>query len=183
MPHSHRVDEPTGLFLGTVASPQSRPPLHPARSVYCGYAFQSRRRSRFVVATQLSLLASCFESAIAFGEDLCFPSFQLVQWRNVTDRAVKPNRIVMGYPQAHDPLRILQRQRHSRTDALGLYGFVPSLDLPIRLRIVRRCFHMRHPADADEFLEVLRNELRSVVRYDPRPRLRELLSSPLENDF
>src|SRR5262249_16029926 len=27
-------DEPTGLFLGAVASPQSRPPLHPVRSNY-----------------------------------------------------------------------------------------------------------------------------------------------------
>ena len=98
MPHSHRVDEPTGLFLGTVASQQSRLPLHPAHSVYCGHAFRSRGRGRIVVAAQLPLLASCFEFAIAFGEDLCFAAFQLVQGRNVTDRAVKPNRIVMGYP-------------------------------------------------------------------------------------
>src|SRR2546423_9100489 len=36
MPHarSHRVDEPTGLFLGAVASPQSRPPLYPAGLIY-----------------------------------------------------------------------------------------------------------------------------------------------------
>src|SRR5262245_5070026 len=29
-----RLDEPAGLFLGAVASPQSRPPLHPAQSTY-----------------------------------------------------------------------------------------------------------------------------------------------------
>jgi hypothetical protein len=33
-PSSHRVDEPTGLFLGAVASPQSRPLLHPVCSPY-----------------------------------------------------------------------------------------------------------------------------------------------------
>jgi hypothetical protein len=30
----HRVDELTALFLSAVASPQSRPPLHPVRSTY-----------------------------------------------------------------------------------------------------------------------------------------------------
>ena len=50
MPHSHRVDEPTGLFLGTVTSQQSRLPLQPARSVYCSYCFQSKLRHIVVVS-------------------------------------------------------------------------------------------------------------------------------------
>jgi len=39
------------------------------------------------------VLASLFEFAIPVGENLRFASFQLVQRRKVTDRAVKPNRI------------------------------------------------------------------------------------------
>src|SRR6266481_13935 len=107
MPRSHRVDEPTRLFLGMVASQQSPPPLHLARSVYCGTGFQSSTR-RLAVAALLSQLASFFEFAIAFRKDLSGASFEFVQRREVTNRTVKTNRIVMVHPQSHDPLRIFQ---------------------------------------------------------------------------
>ena len=44
---------------------------------------------------------------------------------------------------------------------------MPPLNLPVALRVIRRCSHMRHPADADELLEVLGNKLRPVVGDNP----------------
>ena len=40
---------------------------------------------------------------------------------------------------------------------------------------------MRHATEADKLLEVLRNELRAVVRDDPRPSIRVSLSCPLDD--
>lgn len=42
---------------------------------------------------------------------------------------------------------------------------------------------MRHARDPDEFLEVARDELRSVVGNDPRLCIRVLLPGALKNDF
>ena len=92
-----------------VASQQSQPPLHLARSVYCGTGFQSSARRLAVAAPLLSQLASFFELAIAFRKDLRGSAFEFVQRGEVTNRAVKANRVVMLHPHAHDPLGILQR--------------------------------------------------------------------------
>ena len=89
---------------------------------------------------------------IAFGKDLSLAPLHLVQRRDVTDRAVKPS--------------ILQRQGDSRPNALGLDGFVPAFDFPIRLRIIRRSSHMSHAADANEFFEIFRDKLGAVVGDD-----------------
>src|SRR3954447_1029256 len=40
---------------------------------------------------------------------------------------------------------------------------------------------MSHPADPDELLEILGDELRPVVRDDPRPRVGIPLARPLED--
>src|SRR5215813_7167791 len=40
---------------------------------------------------------------------------------------------------------------------------------------------MSHPAGPDEFLEALGDELRAVVRDDPRPLPGEALASPLDD--
>jgi hypothetical protein len=58
---------------------------------------------------------------------------------------------------------------------------MPSLDLAIALRVIRRCFHMRHATEPDELLEILGNELRAVVRDDPRLYIRVSLSCPLDD--
>ena len=42
---------------------------------------------------------------------------------------------------------------------------------------------MRHAGQPDKFLEVLGNELRTVVRDDPGPGSRKLLLGPPEDDF
>ena len=40
---------------------------------------------------------------------------------------------------------------------------------------------MRHATEPDKLLEILGNELRVVVRDDPRPCIRVLLSCPLDD--
>ena len=43
------------------------------------------------------------------------------------------------------PPRILQRQRHVRSKAVLLDRLMPTFDLAVGLRIVRRSLHMGHP--------------------------------------
>jgi hypothetical protein len=45
---------------------------------------------------------------------------------------------------------------------------MPALDRAVTLGVVRRRLHMRHPAQADELLEILGDELQAVVGDDPR---------------
>jgi hypothetical protein len=56
---------------------------------------------------------------------------------------------------------------------------------PISRSIVdnRATSHLRHPRDANEFLEVPGDELRSIVGNDPWVCFRMLLPSSLQNDF
>ena len=58
-----------------------------------------------------------------------------------------------------------------RTNALALDRPVIAFDLAIALRIEWACADVRHPRDLHEVLEVIRDELRTVVRDDPRTRL------------
>ena len=43
---------------------------------------------------------------------------------------------------------------------------MPAFDLAVALRIIGRGFYVRHARDADELLEVLGDELRTVVGDD-----------------
>src|SRR6266699_827722 len=58
-------------------------------------------------------------------------------------------------------------QRRARPDALAFQRFVPVFDFPVRLWVIRLGSHVRHARDADEFLEVLGDELRPVVGDPP----------------
>ena len=70
-----------------------------------------------------------------------------------------------------------------RTNAIRLERFVPTLDLAVALRIVGRCPNVGHAGHADELLEVLRDELRSVVGDDPRIGARVRFASFLHDGF
>jgi hypothetical protein len=60
---------------------------------------------------------------------------------------------------------------------------VKPFQLAVRLRIVGRCPYVRHSGQPDELLEVLGNELRTVIRDDPGPCFRILLLGPLDDDL
>src|SRR5262249_58237365 len=79
----------------------------------------------------------------------------------------------------HDAPGVLHGQGRLRADAIPLEGPVPALDLAVALRVVRRRAHVRHATDPDELLEVPGDELRPVVRDDPRRDAREPLAGPL----
>ena len=73
----------------------------------------------------------------------------------------------MVHALADEAPRILQGQRRARPDALAFQRFVPVFDFPVRLWVIRLGSHVRHARDADEFLEVLGDELRPVVGDPP----------------
>src|SRR5580658_10030401 len=78
---------------------------------------------------------------------------------------------------------VFQRERAAWTDAFPFEALVPAFELAVALWIIRAGPHVGHAADADEFLEVPRDELGPVVGDDPRPGLGMLLLGALEDGF
>src|SRR3984893_7457739 len=72
----------------------------------------------------------------------------------------------MGHVIGDDTSSVVERERHLDADALAFEGLVPAFNLAVALGIVRRGSDMAHTGDADELLEVLGDELRSVVGDD-----------------
>ena len=72
------------------------------------------------MATQLPLQSSGFQFPIAFGEDLHKASFQPVFGRDVTDRTVETDGIVMIDVTVDEPPGILHRQWHAWTNTFRL---------------------------------------------------------------
>ena len=68
----------------------------------------------------------------------------------------------MFHVAAHDPDRVFQGNGRAGPEALTLEAAVESLQLAVALRIIRAGAHVRHPAKANEVLEVLGHELRAV---------------------
>ena len=110
-------------------------------------------------------------------------AFQHVQWCDIAYGRVESLRIVVFHKAAYRPLCVLDRQWRRRTNALALDRPVIAFDLAIALRIEWACADVRHPRDLHEVLEVIRDELRTVVRDDPRTRPREPLTSLLQQNL
>src|SRR4029077_17481391 len=81
----------------------------------------------------------------------------------------------------NEPSSVVQAQRGRYADAACFQGFVPPLHLPVALGIIERCSHVSHATYADELLEIVGNELRSVVRNDAGTLAGKLLSGPLDD--
>lgn len=103
--------------------------------------------------------------------------------RDVTDGTVQSTAIAVIDILSHHSAGFVNRQRHSRADALSLDGLMEAFQFAIGLRIKRRNPHVGHSGGADELLEILRDELRTIVGDDSWSRLGEPLPSPLEDDF
>ena len=114
--------------------------------------------------------AGGLEFAIACLPDLGVPADQAIVRGHVPDRAVQPPGVVLLHEGADHPPRVLQVQRCLRAHRLGFQRAVPALDLPVRLRIVRRRADVVHATQADEVLEVPGDELRAVVTDQPGRR-------------
>jgi hypothetical protein len=80
-------------------------------------------------------------------------------------------------------MSIVLGQHSSWPDALPFERLVPALDLPVRLRVkgeVRTCVI---PEIRMNSLRSLGDELRTIVRDDPGPRVWVLLLRPLQDDL
>ena len=106
------------------------------------------------------------ELAVALGMDGLVVAEQAVVGCDVADGTVQADVVVMLHVVGDDAAGILERQRHLDADAIALEGFVPAFDLAVVLRIVRSGADMGHAGDANEFLEVLGDELGAVVGDD-----------------
>ena len=120
---------------------------------------------------------------IPFGENRFLPPLQFVFGSDVADGAVQPHRIVVIDVFFHHGARIVQRERRLRANAFAFDRLMPSLDLPVALRIVRRRPDVGHPANPDELLEIPRQKLRPVVRDDSRVNVGIFFPRPLKKDF
>src|ERR1039457_3531628 len=115
--------------------------------------------------------------------DLRLPPRHHVRRRDEADGTVQPYGIVVVHVLLNQAPRVLQRQRRSGPNALRFERFVPAFNFSVRLWIVGRRPDVGHARDTDEFFEVPRDELGTVVGDDPRPRLGVFLLSSLEYDF
>src|SRR5437868_466916 len=102
---------------------------------------------------------------------------QLVGWRDVGDRAMQTQRVVIGHELGDRPPSDRQDQRRRDTDVLSFAGLEPTPDLAVALGIACRCLDVCRSADPEKILEgVPGHELRAVVRNkDPRPEAVVLL--------
>src|SRR5216683_5910314 len=78
--------------------------------------------------------------------------------RDVADRTVQADVVVMLYVALHQTPRFFQRQWRSRPDALSFERFVPAFNRSVRLRIGGRSSDVGHARDANQLLEVLVDE-------------------------
>src|SRR5206468_1866339 len=118
------------------------------------------------LAQLLTALAGLGELAVAVGKDLPLTTLEPVLGGDVADGAVQADVVVVGDEIGDDAAGIVERQRHVNADAIAFDSLVPAFDLAVGLRIVGRGLDVGHAGDADEHLEVLGDELRSVVGDD-----------------
>ena len=124
-----------------------------------------------------------FELAIACRMNFGLPAGEHILRRHIADGAVQAHGVVVLHVGLHQAQCIFPRQRCAGPNALRFERLVPARQLAVGLRIVRRRSHMRHPCDANELLEIPRDELRSVVGDDPGFRFRIFLPRSLQKDF
>ena len=108
---------------------------------------------------------------------------QLVSRGDKADRAVEPDGVVMRDVLCHKPPGVVKGKRRLGSDAFAFECLVEPLQLAVRLRIIRRRSDVGHARQPYELLEVLGDELRTIVRDDPGPGFREFLLGPLDDDL
>ena len=91
---------------------------------------------------------------------------EFVRRRHVANGAVQTNVVAMGNEFLRHCSGFVKTKRHAGANTLPLDRGMKALQLAVGLRIVRRGPHVRHAGEPNEFLEILGNELRTVVRDD-----------------
>src|SRR5436190_14301778 len=126
---------------------------------YVGFSYSGPKSvSRSLLPAYLPLFSRHLQLPIPLGVDLRLTPGEHVLRRDVANRAVQADVVVMLDVALHQTPRIFQRQWRSRTDAFPFERFIPTLDFSVRLRIVGRSSDVGHARDPNELLEVLGNE-------------------------
>lgn len=123
------------------------------------------------------------ELAIALGMDGYIVAEELVVGGDVADGAVQAGMVVMGHILGDDAAGVVERQGYLDADALAFDGFVKAFELAVGLRVIGRGPDVGHASDADEFFEILCDELRPVVADDARAFAGEVFTGALQNRF
>src|SRR5262249_53423630 len=74
---------------------------------------------------------------LSLGPDRLLATGQLVRGRDVTDRAVQADRVIVRHELGEQASGVLPAQRRLDSDALPLGGLEPPLHLAVALRVVR----------------------------------------------
>jgi hypothetical protein len=136
-----------------------------------------------VFADAFAVFAGVGESAVAFFGDELMSSFESVLGRDVADGAVEPNGVIMGDEIGDESSGFVEGEGNLGPDAFAFEGFVPPFDFAVGLGIVGGGFDVGHAGDADEFFEVLGDELGSVVGDDARRDAGVGFAGSLDDNF
>ena len=127
-----------------------------------------RRMLSLALPQETAAFAGLGQLAVACVEYLLVASVELVLGGDVADGAVQADGVVVEDVLVDDASGVVEGQGHSKPDALALDGSVPAFELAVGLGVVGRGGDVGHTGDADELLEILGDELGSVVGDDPR---------------
>lgn len=133
------------------------------------------------MSSGLAALSSQFQFPIPAVMDFRGASGKHVGWREIANRAVYSDVVVMLNKGINPCSGFVQRPRRSRSDAFLLEASLESLQLSIALWVVRARLDMGQAKQAEKHLEVFGNELRAIIADDARFGLRELFQSCLQN--
>lgn len=111
----------------------------------------------------LSQLSGLFQFLVSLFEYFLVSAVQFVHRRDITDSAVQPDVVVVVDESFNHSSCIVKGKRDTGTNAFSLDGCVEPFQFAVGLGIIRRCPHMRHSRDADEFFEILGDKLWAVI--------------------
>ena len=120
------------------------------------------------LAFEFAGFAGLGEFAVAFVGDCFVVAFESVLGGDVADGAVESDVVVVEDEIIDDAACVVEGEGNEGADAIALEGFVPAFDFAVGLGVIGRGFDVGHSGDADEFLEVLGDELGSIVGDDAR---------------
>ena len=115
---------------------------------------------------------------VAFVEDLPVSAFKTILRRNIANRTVQALLVVEPDILLDLLFGLILAQRNLGSDAFLLDRLVVALQFSVALGIKGGSSNMGHALLANELLEVLGDELRTVVGDDPWLGFRELLAVP-----
>ena len=91
------------------------------------------------------------ETAVALVSNQPLAANEPVSRGDIANSTMEANVAVVVNEGSNNPTGLIERPWRLGSDRCGLEGLVPSLDLPIRLRVVGCGAHVCHAGDADVF--------------------------------